>query len=847
MYFINNVTSLQTEYVPITIEEEVASKLLKQLTLYHNDKSLIITFLAITSAEGKVIPIYLIPGKLENVADENILEIDLDKKYINPEFEFYIKNILESKDSENLLDTLNDIADFNQEDFIKLHLLLESQKIIKGDNLSGFFNTIKRKEIKTITTHTIFSQLSIGLIRRSIKLRSLLNDLNKLQEKKMYSKPLEFLFSLSKFSSSSKLDLFSPFTLNPSQETIAINCLKYPISLVTGPPGTGKSFTIAAVALNAAIQGKSVLITSKTDQAVDVISDKLKNEFEAEELIMRGGGGTYKKDLKFKLKQLVSFKTTNEKRYSLNYLKTKNRIQDVKSKLKKLNGSINKRLIKECKLSEFIITDSGNFFTKKWKNYQINKVLKRRSLIALIKEKQKSLQHLRTYQRQYINHFYQYNLFMGVKSHRKNITAFNSSLGARTNVRKDSYFSEANINSLLKFLPIWLINLQDIGNVFPLKKELFDLIIIDEASQVDIASSLPALFRAQNAIVVGDPLQLRHVSFLSNDKEEQLKEDYKLTSENWPAYRESSLYDLCDQNIENTKQTYVLHEHYRSKPGIINFSNHYYYGNQLQNFKREYEHDLGLGLKFISINGERNDKGFNQSEIDYVFKILRASLKRKRDIKSVGIISPFRDHVDAIRKQVDEKLSYEQIKKLQLRVDTPYGFQGDERDIIILSLAIDDNSASMVHQYLNKPGVFNVSVTRSREFQYILYSFKPTKLPQDSILRKYFEFEHKSEVAKSTYSDDFLESVLKYLQSIGVDNFTINKEIGNLLIDISFFHNEKLYAIDLVGFPGEQESYLNLNEHSIIDRLDNELIIISYLSWQLDRKRIELDLFERLN
>jgi len=87
-------------------------------------------------------------------------------------------------------------------------------------------------------------------------------------------------------------------------------------------------------------------------------------------------------------------------------------------------------------------------------------------------------------------------------------------LRARTGNRKESFFYEIDFQKLLQALPIWVANSTDINKVLPLQKELFDVVIIDEATQCDMASSIPLLQRAKCAVIVGDPKQLRHISFL---------------------------------------------------------------------------------------------------------------------------------------------------------------------------------------------------------------------------------------------------------------------------------------------------------------------------------------------
>ena len=85
---------------------------------------------------------------------------------------------------------------------------------------------------------------------------------------------------------------------------------------------------------------------------------------------------------------------------------------------------------------------------------------------------------------------------------------------------------ESEIQEILPFLPIWVVTNLSAKNNFPLKENLFDLLIIDEASQCDIASALPLFFRAKQVVIIGDDKQLKHISLLRDT------EDKKIASEN---------------------------------------------------------------------------------------------------------------------------------------------------------------------------------------------------------------------------------------------------------------------------------------------------------------------------
>ena len=111
----------------------------------------------------------------------------------------------------------------------------------------------------------------------------------------------------------------------------------------------------------------------------------------------------------------------------------------------------------------------------------------------------------------------------------------------------------------------------------PFEAGFFDLVVFDEASQCDIASALPLLYRAKSAVVIGDFKQLHHISNLKETEDIQLRKKYNVADENW-SYSDNSLLGLALSR--NFRVNIKLLEHHRSHTDIISFSNkHFYDGN----------------------------------------------------------------------------------------------------------------------------------------------------------------------------------------------------------------------------------------------------------------------------
>ena len=142
--------------------------------------------------------------------------------------------------------------------------------------------------------------------------------------------------------------------------------------------------------------------------------------------------------------------------------------------------------------------------------------------------------------------------------------------------------------------------------------------MVDEATQCDLASPLPALHRARRAVVTGDPRQLRHVSFLSEARILQLAERHGISPDELDAvhYRRRSLLDLVTERAASQAQVVLLDEHFRSQPRIIAFSNREFYGDRLKVMTQRPETVRHPSLELRRVPGHRDPRGVNEVEAD---------------------------------------------------------------------------------------------------------------------------------------------------------------------------------------------------------------------------------------
>jgi very-short-patch-repair endonuclease len=277
---------------------------------------------------------------------------------------------------------------------------------------------------------------------------------------------------------------------------------------------------------------------------------------------------------------------------------------------------------------------------------------------------------------------------------------------------------------ITKILPCWAVTSLSARGRLPFDSALFDLVVIDEASQCDIASALPLLMRARRAVIIGDPLQLKHVSTVAPQEDRLMLAAHGLAEGRaaW-AYSVNSLFDLA-RNLCRHEDIVNLREHHRSHRDIIAFSNRHFYRGSLrvatdhEALKRP--QTSGPAVRWVNVTGKvvRPPKGgaLNPTEADAVVAEVRRLVVEQGYDGAIGVVTPFRAHANRIRTLVhqDTELT-RQLAALQFVVDTVHGFQGDERDVIFFSPVVSRGIGDSALRFLKSHGnLFNVAITRAR-------------------------------------------------------------------------------------------------------------------------------------
>lgn len=293
----------------------------------------------------------------------------------------------------------------------------------------------------------------------------------------------------------------------------------------------------------------------------------------------------------------------------------------------------------------------------------------------------------------------------------------------------------------LPLVPIWITTAQA-AQAIPLSPELFDLVIIDEASQCTLTNLLPLLYRGRRLAIIGDAEQLPAIPTIQEIEERALAAKHGLLGFlNIIGHAGNDVYKTATESLPRRRADVLhLNEHFRSNPQIIGFSNRYIYLQRLVLKKDPTKSvflPVGGGVHRIHVNGmakqgERGRSWVNEPEGHEVLNLI-AKLKDTPGMqgRSIGIVTPFAAQKEWLRAQIETRGWASDIF-----VDSAYGFQGDERDIVVFSPVVARGITPSASRWVeNPPNLINVALTRAREALYVVADFDYC-LRQEGLLRK---------------------------------------------------------------------------------------------------------------
>lgn len=576
-----------------------------------------------------------------------------------------------------------------------------------------------------------------------------------------------------------------PFGCNNSQYKAVKNAMENQISVIQGPPGTGKTQTILNIIANILVQGKTVQIVSNNNSATENVYEKLssskynlgfiaatlgkaenKEKFIQEQEAVYPDFSTWRlgeaqknihseirekstqlKEVFDKQEELAKLRQEQsqletEYQYFKQYVDETDVDTDRKITKRKLSSVRWMELWQECQLMSEVKQNINLWFKLKslfkygivdfsFYEQDIAKIIttfqdmyyrrKDEELVEMISEIEAYLSHTDA----------------GLLDDlcKQSMAMLKDILAKKYDGReKRVHFTEEDLwknpASVLAEYPVILSTTFSSRNSLS-KEVVYDYLIMDEASQVDVATGALALSCAKNVVIVGDTKQLPNVvTELDKARAKAIFDSFKI--HDGYQFTNSFLQSILDV-IPNVTQT-LLREHYRCHPKIINFCNQKFYRGELIIMTEDKgEEDVLAVVKTVPGNHVRDR--YSQRQIDVIKEEILP--KYVTDVAETGIIAPYKNQVKALEKEFKD-----------IDAATVHKFQGKEKDTIIIS-TVDDE----ISDFADDPYLINVAVSRAKKkLMLVVTGNEQTKERNISDLISYIQYNNFEVTESKIYS-----------------------------------------------------------------------------------------------
>ena len=405
-------------------------------------------------------------------------------------------------------------------------------------------------------------------------------------------------------------------------------------------------------------------------------------------------------------------------------------------------------------------------------------------------------------------------------------------------------------------VPVWIMPLSRVVESFDIATATFDVVIIDEASQSDVLG-LVAFAMGKEIAVVGDHEQVSPYAVGAKTEAIQaLIDEMLIDIPNKQLYDgKTSVYDLARQSFGGTIR---LLEHFRCVPSIIQFSNELCYSGEVRPLREAAAGKIEPHLVAVRVEGGQAIERVNQKEAEVVASLVSAICRfPEYDDCTIGVISMVgTENALLIDSILRARLTVSEYQKRRLLCGNASQFQGDERDIMFLSMVDSPSDLTLpMRQREDARKVFNVAASRARDQLWVVHSLDLGRdlKPGDLRLRliQHVETAGARKPAKIDLASVLFESELQseLCRTLDAEGYRVTPryEVGAHAIDVVVqgANNTRVGILCDGGRTVAAEDLAGLLEHQmILERLGWKLIRMRSSEYFHDPKR-ELERLRR--
>lgn len=556
-------------------------------------------------------------------------------------------------------------------------------------------------------------------------------------------------------------------SLNAEQIAAVRSACSNPLTVVTGPPGTGKSQAIVSMAASVLLAGGTVLVASKNHQALDAVQDRLGTLAPDAPFIVRTLDPAHDIDRSFAsvLAELVQGHAGRARPLDIGLKERLDALATVRAEGLDL---LARRGALECEIAEHLdrIAAHQRFAVAKPAPpaaeaapetgglARLLALLRRlfagapkamtpqATSLSALEALEAALARLRSARDALAEPPDVIALTEDIAALAQAVLAAQLTTRANLSLDDRDQLDQAKadldfmgvraspppdlIRAVLAHRPLWLVSVLGAPKRLPLEEGLFDLVIFDEASQCDIASALPLFARARRAVVVGDNRQLNFIPQLGQAQDRNLMQAQGLPVARISRFAQSrqSLFDFVQRMPE--AERILLRQQYRSVGPIVDYISHEFYGSAL---KTAYDPKTirapdslkpGLAWAHVPPPAVLEGQNVNRAEVRAITAHVETLLVREGYTGTLGVTSPFRGQVHAIEQAVRAAIPAHKLEAAEFRVATVDGFQGQERDVILFSATLTATSPMSAVSFVQKDHRrLNVAISRARAVAHV--------------------------------------------------------------------------------------------------------------------------------
>jgi superfamily I DNA and/or RNA helicase len=401
-------------------------------------------------------------------------------------------------------------------------------------------------------------------------------------------------------------------------------------------------------------------------------------------------------------------------------------------------------------------------------------------------------------------------------------------------------------------IPVWVMTLNSVTENLDPKKNKFDVIIIDEASQADILA-LSVLYLGKKIIIVGDDEQVspQPVGIKANELDALIEQHLQGIPNNHLYNERTSIYDMAKTS---GFKPIMLVEHFRCLPEIIEFSNKLSYNGKIRPLRDSSNVKVYPPVVEYRVpSGYRDERKVNQSEAEHIASLVCACIEDEayKD-KTIGVISLVGNRQSyEIDKILQSRLDPKEYEKRRIQCGTSSEFQGDERDIIFISIVDSPRENGGTLRLLSPSGNndinrkrYNVAASRARDQMWVVHSLNPEiDLQPDDLRLELIKHAKKPLINRdddllNRTESDFEYKVMTSLLNKGYKVYP-QWNVGAYRIDMVVEYGDNRIAIECDGERWHTQENLNddLKRQAILERLGWNFIRIRGSEFYLEPEK----------